>query len=214
MTRVSLKKIGLLIRPFLFLIGISLLLSGIRFGDAGNAWHMGKVYFSISGALLTVFSLAQILLVMILGFLLTLTTSLLKMKKGLEQALQALITFRRLKKPIEAFSLATSLLLRFIPVIMKESQRFSRIASARGKHSNKKGVVHFRSLNAMVIPLLLSIIQLASDLSLAMEARGYKKIGMKRTSSYQLKWKHQDFWVVCYGAVMLIILWMVSNRYL
>jgi energy-coupling factor transport system ATP-binding protein len=210
MTRVSLKKIGLLIRPFLFLIGISLLLSGIRFGDAGTEWHMGKVYFSISGALLTVFGLAQILLVMILGFLLTLTTSLMKMKKGLEQALQALIIFRKFKKPIEAFSLATSLLLRFIPVIMKESQRFSRIASARGKQANKKGVIQFRNLNAMVIPLLLSIIQLASDLSLAMEARGYKKIGMNRTSSYRLKWGPPDFWVVCYGAFLLIILWVIS----
>jgi energy-coupling factor transporter transmembrane protein EcfT len=210
MTRVSPKKIGLLIRPFLLLIGISLLLSGIRFGDAGTGWHIGQVYFSLSSALITLFGLAQILLVMILGFLLTLTTSLLKMKKGLEQALQFLFVFHRLKKPIEAFSLATSLLLRFIPVIMKESQRFSRIASARGKRANKKGVISFRNLNAMVIPLLISIIQLASDLSLAMEARGYKQLGMKRTSSFQLKWKPQDFGVVCYGAVLLIMLWVIS----
>jgi energy-coupling factor transporter ATP-binding protein EcfA2/energy-coupling factor transporter transmembrane protein EcfT len=210
MAHVSVKKLGRLIRPFLFLIGISLLLSGIRFGDAATGWHMGRMYFSVSSALITLFGLAQILLVMILGFLLTLTTSLMKMKKGLEQALQSLFIFHRLKKPIEAFSLATSLLLRFIPVIMKESQRFSRIASARGKKTNKKGVIPFRNLNAMVIPLLISIIQLASDLSLAMEARGYKKLGMNRTSSFQLKWKPQDLWVVCYGAVLLIMLWVIS----
>jgi energy-coupling factor transporter ATP-binding protein EcfA2/energy-coupling factor transporter transmembrane protein EcfT len=211
MARVSPKKIGLLIRPFLILMGVSLLLSGIRFGDAGTGWHMGRLYFSLSAALLTVFGLTQILLVMILGILLTVTTSLLKMKKGLEQALWSIFSFRRFKKPIEAFSLATSLLLRFIPVIMKESQRFSRIASARGKQANKKGVVQFRNLNAMLIPLIISILQLASDLSLAMEARGYKKIGMNRTSSYQLKWRPRDFWVVCYGAVWLIVLWVISN---
>jgi energy-coupling factor transport system ATP-binding protein len=188
-TRVASREITPVIKPFVLLIVLSVLLSGIRFGSTTSPWHLGSVYFSIQAALLTLTQLYKILLIMILGVLFPATTSQLKMKRGLERSLSFL---HRLRLPVEAFSLGASLMLHFIPVIMKEAQRFSRITQARGKRITKIGAVRLRDVGALIIPLVISVLQLGSDLALAMEARGYALTGLQRTSSYNLKLQKAD----------------------
>lgn len=204
LTRVPPREIAPVIKPFVLLTILSVLLSGLRFGNAPTQWHLGTVYFSLQAALLTFMQLYKILLVMILGVLLPATTSQLKMKKGLERSLAVL---QRLRLPVEAFSLGASLLLHFIPVIMKEMQRFSRITRARGKRPTKIGTVRIRDVSALVIPLVLSVLQLGSDLALAMEARGYTHMGLKRTASYDLKLQRADVWIIFLSLIVFALLW-------
>lgn len=201
-TRVASREITPVIKPFVLLIVLSVLLSGIRFGSTTSPWHLGSVYFSIQAALLTLTQLYKILLIMILGVLLPVTTSQLKMKRGLERSLSFL---HRLRLPVEAFSLGASLMLHFIPVIMKEAQRFSRITQARGKRITKIGTVRLRDVGALIIPLVISVLQLGSDLALAMEARGYAQTGLKRTSSYNLKLQKADMWTIVLSLVLFAL---------
>ncbi len=201
-TRVASREITPVIKPFVLLIVLSVLLSGIRFGSTTSPWHLGSVYFSIQAALLTLTQLYKILLIMILGILLPVTTSQLKMKRGLERSLSFL---HRLRLPVEAFSLGASLMLHFIPVIMKEAQRFSRITQARGKRITKIGTVRLRDVGALIIPLVISVLQLGSDLALAMEARGYAQTGLKRTSSYNLKLQKADMWTILLSLVLFAL---------
>ncbi|HEU5379978.1 MAG TPA: ATP-binding cassette domain-containing protein [Ktedonobacteraceae bacterium] len=201
-TRVASREIMPVIKPFVLLIVLSVLLSGIRFDSTTSPWHLGSVYFSIQAALLTLTQLYKILLIMILGILLPATTSQLKMKRGLERSLSFL---HRLRLPVEAFSLGASLMLHFIPVIMKEAQRFSRITQARGKRITKIGTVRLRDVGALIIPLIISVLQLGSDLALAMEARGYAQTGLKRTSSYNLKLQKTDMWTISLSLVLFAL---------
>lgn len=96
-------------------------------------------------------------------------------------------------------------MLHFIPVIMKEAQRFSRITQARGKRITKIGTVRLRDVGALIIPLIISVLQLGSDLALAMEARGYAQTGLKRTSSYNLKLQKTDMWTISLSLVLFAL---------
>jgi energy-coupling factor transport system ATP-binding protein len=113
---------------------------------------------------------------------------------------------------VEAISLTGSLLLRFIPVLRKEAGRFNRIAKSRGKRVRRSGTVGLRDLPVMIVPLLLSLLQMASDLSLALEARGYTLRGMRRTAAITLRMKHPDWLAVAAGGALLAILLALAGR--
>jgi energy-coupling factor transporter ATP-binding protein EcfA2/energy-coupling factor transporter transmembrane protein EcfT len=194
-------------KPFLYLTLFSVILSGLRFSPADSTFFWKWLGFSFPAAWVTFRSLYKLLLIMILGGVLAATTTQLRMKRGLEQALSGL---KKWKLPVEAFSLGTSLVLRFIPVIVKEVRRFSMIVRARGKSHAKVGSVRFRDLPALVIPLMLSIFQFGEDLSIAMEARGYTDIGIARTAAEDLRFTQSDWVAVVISLGFLLAMLFVS----
>ncbi|MBL0386845.1 ATP-binding cassette domain-containing protein [Tumebacillus sp. ITR2] len=191
----SYRELLRVIKPFLWFLAFSVVLSGLQFS--------GGLGFSLDSALYTFTRVFKVLLVLILGFLLSATTGQLRMKRALEQALAPLA---RLKLPVEAFALAVSLLLRFIPVILRELQRFSRITRARGRSNAKLGGLRVRDIPVLVIPLLLSVLQLGEELSTAMEARGYQDFGKKRTQSLRLQLHRADWLTMGLGILLSILL--------
>jgi energy-coupling factor transport system permease/ATP-binding protein len=203
LSRVKARQVLQVTKPFAFFLVFSVLLSGLRLGGTDDLPHLGAVGFAVDPALFTFRQVYNVLLVMILGVLLSATTSQLRMKRALEQSLGWLAG---MKVPVEAFSLAMSLMLRFIPVILNELQRFSRIAKARGKSAAKTGALRLRDLRVMMIPLLMSMLQLGEDLSLAMEARGYRKMGQRRTSGIQLQMARRDWYAVLGGLLVFALL--------
>lgn len=195
-------------RPFLYLMLFSITLSALRFSSGESTVFWRWVGLSQPAAWVTFQSLYRLLLVMVLGGVLAWTTTQLSMKRGLEQALSGL---KRWKVPVEAFSLGTSLVLRFMPLILKEVHRFALITRARGKSHARVGTVRFRDLPALVIPLLMSVFQFGEDLSIAMEARGYTHIGIRRTSALQRSLSKTD-WVAMAVSLLLLIAMVVVSR--
>ena len=191
--------------PFVAFIIISVGLSGlvIEFRSA----HFINIGFSLVNALTTLQQLLKIFLILILGMLLPLTTSHMKIKKGLEQSLSLL---PGMKHVAEAVALSAALMLRFIPMIMREVARFSKIVRARGKSRAKLGNIRIQDLHVVMIPLLLSVFQLADNLSLAMEVRGYRKTGGTRTSSIQLKMKRNDTIAILIGMLLTLTLFFIK----
>jgi energy-coupling factor transport system ATP-binding protein len=191
--------------PFAAFIVISVGLSGlvIVFKSA----QLINIGFSLVNALITLQQLLKIFLIMILGILLPLTTSHMKIKKGLEQSLSWL---PGMKHAAEAVALTAALMLRFIPMIMREVTRFSKIVRTRGKSRAKLGNIRIQDLHVVMIPLLLSVFQLADNLSLAMEARGYRKIGGTRTSCIQLKMNRNDTIAILIGVLLTLALFFIK----
>ena len=93
-----------------------------------------------------------------------------EMKQGLEKGLSF---FERFHIPTKLLALAASLVLRFIPMILEETERFSLIAAARGKRVVRKGQIRLRDIHVFTIPLLISLFQMVEDLIMAMEIKGY-----------------------------------------
>jgi energy-coupling factor transporter transmembrane protein EcfT len=71
------------------------------------------------------------------------------------------------------------MMFRLIPLLGREFERFSRIVRSRGKSNAKVGKIKLRDIHALLIPYLLSCFQLADQLSLAVEARGYRLLDGK-----------------------------------
>ncbi|WP_166242554.1 energy-coupling factor transporter transmembrane component T family protein, partial [Paenibacillus turpanensis] len=176
--------------PFSVLIVISCLLSGLHIGAKGS------LSFDDVPALETLFRLLPILLVMAVGGWYAAASSFTKVNKALQQTLAF---FSRFKLPVEAISLSASLLLRFLPLIIKETKRFVRIAKARGKDAFTGKRIRLRHLPAMLIPMIISLLQLASEISLALQARGYNQVTSVPLVRSKLRMSRNDWLVAAAG---------------
>ncbi len=195
-SRVDLQTIMRYTKPVLVVLLMSVLLSAMQFGHNAHIGPIGKIGpfygfgLSLKPAIATLKGFIGFLCVVELGLLLPATTTSQELNQGLSSLLSPL---RVLRLPVEAFTLSASLLLRFIPMILSQLQRFARIAQARGKRNARIGRISVRDMPAIVIPLLLAILKLGEDLSLAMEAKGYRNTAQKRTSYHVLSMNRADY---------------------
>ena len=130
---------------------------------------------------------------MILISLLTLTTSTTELTHGLERLLSPL---RRLRFPAHELAMVFTISLRFVPTLAEELEKIMKAQASRGADFGEQGRLRFvqrtRNLIPLLVPLFLSALRRAEDLTLAMEARGYMG-GAGRTSFIQLKSAPRDY---------------------
>lgn len=208
LARVDLRRLWRVLRPFLYLAALSVLLAGLQISvPKGGLWHLG-VGFSGSQAIVTLMQTWKLWLMLMLGVWFASSSSQLEMKQSLEQAFGGL---SRIGIPIEAFALGTALLLRFIPVLGHEQQRFARITKARGKSGGRPDQLRLRDLPAFTIPLILSLFQLGEDLSLAMEARGCTHVGRRARPLRLPKLQRKDVNLILLGVILLALLWFFRS---
>ncbi|QQE78141.1 ATP-binding cassette domain-containing protein [Alicyclobacillus sp. SO9] len=209
-SRVKIQETLRLLAPFTALLAVSTAFAAVKFSQQAPIWSGKIAGFSLLAANTTAKSLFPFLLIMILGMLLPATTSQLRMKQGLEQSLEFL---KKLGLPVEAFALATSLTLRFIPVIIGELRRFSRIAQSRQFRKRRRQGIPLCDIPAVAIPLLLSILAIGDQLSTALEARGYHSVGQPRTRSVKLRFTQVDwlliFLFLCISLMLMLFRFLI-----
>ncbi|MCO4852512.1 energy-coupling factor transporter transmembrane component T family protein [Bacillus vallismortis] len=151
---------------------------------------VGMVNITMEGIKEGIKVVYRIILMVIIASLLTLTTKPLDITYGLERLFKPLSIF---KVPVEQFSLMISITLRFIPTIVEEADKIMEAQRARGAQMNNKGLIEkFSSYIPIIIPLLVSSVQRAERLSLAIDARGYGN-GKDRTKYRQLIFRKNDY---------------------
>ena len=103
--------------------------------------------------------------------LLTLTTSPLELADGLESLLGPL---RRIRFPVHEFAMTVTIALRFIPILVDETERLRKAQVSRGADFGGGPIKRMRSLLPLLLPLFISAFTRADKLALAMEARCYR----------------------------------------
>lgn len=103
----------------------------------------------------------RILVLLLLAVLVTLTTRPTEMIDVLEAAIRPL---RHVGINPSKTSMMLSMVIRFIPMMMREAQEILEAQRARGLD---------RNAIALLMPLLIKTLKMADDLSEAIEARGY-----------------------------------------
>jgi energy-coupling factor transport system permease protein len=145
---------------------------------------------------------AQLFLAILFSSLITLTTSPLQLAYGLEKLIAPL---KRFRVPVEDFSLMTMLAIKFIPLLLEETNRIIKAQSARGVDFESGNFFRrARNLLPILTPLFHSVFKRADDLAVALLARGYVS-GAKRTHLHELKMEKRDYWVLA-AIVGLVIL--------
>lgn len=136
--------------------------------------------------------------------LMTLTTTPKQLTDGLEKLLSPLKVFR---VPVHEISMMMSIALRFIPILMEETDKIMRAQMARGASFDQGNLVQrAKSLVPLLIPLFVSSFRRAGDLALAMEARCYHG-GEGRTKMKPLVYGAGDriAYAVLWGYLALMI---------
>ena len=148
-------------------------------------------------------AISMVLRVMLLvsgTFLLTYTTSPLAITDGLERLLSPL---KKLHVPVYEFSLMMCIALRFIPLLIEETDRIMSAQKARGADLETGTLPErARALLPLLIPLFVSSFRRADELALAMECRCYNG-GEGRTRMKQLHMAWRDGAAFLLGALLV-----------
>lgn len=135
--------------------------------------------------------------------LLSFTTTTTELTHGTEHLLRPL---QRIGLPAHEFALMLNIALRFVPLLAQESERLMKAQASRGADFGGGRRLNFiqrmRKLLPLLVPLILSTLQRAEDLILAMEARCYTG-GKGRTHLIHLQAQRSDYAILALIVVVL-----------
>ena len=120
---------------------------------------------------------------------LTLTTTPNQLTDGLEKALMPL---SKIGVPVHAIAMMMSIALRFIPILIEETDKIMKAQMARGADFESGNLLKkVKSMIPLLVPLFVSAFRRADDLAMAMEARCYNG-GEGRTKMKPLRYEGRD----------------------
>ena len=121
--------------------------------------------------------------------IMTLTTSPNQLTNGLERLLRPL---NRIHIPVHEISMMMSIALRFIPILLEETDKIMKAQIARGADFEKGNILQkAKNMVPLLVPLFISAFRRANDLAMAMEARCYHG-GENRTQMKPLSYHRND----------------------
>jgi len=200
LARIPLRRWRIPIAMLAFVTVMMSVLAGVGAGANGMSWNMEAFLLSLR-------SLLRPWLAMLIGLGLPLAISPLKLRRSLEQllAIRGRVPFRG-----QQLILAITLLLRFIPVLLSEWERFSRIALARGKAARLTWRGAVGRLRDTSIPFLLSLFRLGEEVAIALESRGVGRRPFPAVQHTQ-HWRYRDTLLVGSGLVICLLLWWLRS---
>ena len=122
--------------------------------------------------------------------LMTLTTTPNKLTDAMESLFSPLKVFHA---PVHEIAMMMSIALRFIPILMEETDKIMKAQIARGADFESGNFINrIRNMVPLLVPLFISAFRRANDLALAMEARCYHG-GEGRTQMKPLHYEGRDY---------------------
>ena len=204
--------------PFSFIIrGLKSLLFLLFISVAFNMFLTpGRIIFQFSifsityeGLILSIKMAVRLVYLVIGSSILTLTTTPSKLTDGLEKGLSFLKVF---KVPVAEIALMMSIALRFIPILIEETDKIMNAQMARGADFDKGNLVEkAKSLVPLLVPLFVSAFRRANELAIAMESRCYSSAN-NRTKLHPLKYQHIDY--ITYIILLVFIVLIFCTRYI
>ena len=183
-SRVPFGRVLRSVKMILFVIIFTAILN-LFFYSAGEDAHMiwEWKFLSLSWeSIINMIFLAMRLFLLVMGTaILTLTTTPVALTDGIESLLTPL---KWIKFPVHELALIMSIALRFIPILIDETNRIIAAQKARGADFETGGLIkRAKAMIPVLIPLLVSAFRRAEDLGDAMDARCYS--GAKGRTKYK-----------------------------
>lgn len=159
-----------------------------------------KLTLTKEGVRLAVYMAIRLSLLVIGSSIMTLTTTPNQLTDGLEKLLNPL---KRIKLPVHEIAMMMSIALRFIPILLEETDKIMKAQIARGADFESGNLMKkAKSMVPLLVPLFISAFRRANDLAMAMEARCYRG-GEHRTKMKPLQYKRID--ACAYGIVIVYL---------
>lgn len=166
-----------------------------------------KISISKEGIYTASFMAIRLVFLIIGSSIMTLTTTPNNLTDGLEKGLGFL---NKIKVPVHEISMMMSIALRFIPILMEETDKIMKAQIARGADFESGNLIkRAKALIPLLVPLFISAFRRANDLAVAMEARCYRG-GDGRTKMKPLKYKKHD--AVAYLCIAFYLSLIIVTR--
>ena len=183
----------------LFTVGLNIFLTP----GENILYQWGVLKITQEGLYTAIFMGTRLILLIMGSSLLTLTTSPIQLTDGIESLLNP---FKKIGLPAHEIAMMMTIALRFIPILLEETDKIMKAQMARGADFESGGLIkRAKSLIPILIPLFISAFRRADDLALAMEARCYRG-GESRTKMKELAFERQDYMAM---GIMIILCFML-----
>jgi len=162
-----------------------------------------KLTITIEGLRMALTMAIRLTLLIIGSSVMTLTTTPNHLTDGLEKMLRPL---KVVKVPVHEIAMMMSIALRFIPILLEETDKIMKAQIARGADFESGNIIkRAKAMVPLLVPLFISAFRRANDLAMAMEARCYRG-GDGRTKMKPLYYQRRD-----YTAYLCLVVYLVGS---
>ncbi len=164
-----------------------------------------KLTITKEGLKLALLMAVRLTFLIIGSSVMTLTTTPNHLTDGMEKLMKPL---RKIRVPVHEIAMMMSIALRFIPILMEETDKIMKAQIARGADFESGNLIKkAKALIPLLVPLFISAFRRANDLAMAMEARCYRG-GEYRTKMKPLLYQRADrisylviliYLILCFG---------------
>ena len=163
-------------------------------------WSLGFIKVTKEGLILAGRMAIRLIYLVIGSSVMTLTTTPNQLTDGMERLLRPL---NKLHVPVHEIAMMMSIALRFIPILLEETDKIMKAQIARGADFETGNLIQkAKNMVPLLVPLFISAFRRANDLAMAMEARCYHG-GDDRTQMKPLKYASRD-----YAAYLVLIAYL------
>lgn len=205
-SKVPLSAIVKGMKPLLFILIFTALLNMFYVEGETILLEFWIMTITLEGVIVAVYMVVRIMMMVAGSFLLTYTTSPIRLTDGLEQLLNPL---KVIKVPVHDLAMMMSIALRFIPNLIEETDKIMSAQRARGANFETGGLMaRAQAMIPLLVPLFVSALRRAVELADAMDCRCYQG-GTGRTRMTALKYCKADylalvFFVVFTGTIIYL----------
>ena len=180
------------LKPILFLLIFTAALN-LLWTPGETIWKFGILNLTREGIYKCIFMALRLILLIIGSSMLTLTTTPNQLTDAMEHLLGPL---KRFGAPVHEVAMMMSIALRFIPILLEETDKIMSAQKARGADFESGNIFQrAKALVPILVPLFISAFRRADELATAMECRCYHG-GEGRTALHVLRFRPADLWVL------------------
>ena len=209
LSKVPVKFIVKGLKPVVMLLMITVIFN-LFLTNEGDVLVKVWIFKITEGGLRTAVFMAIRLVFLIAGStIMTLTTTPNALTDGIEKLLRPL---NKIHVPVHEIAMMMSIALRFIPILLEETDKIMKAQIARGADLESGNIIQkAKNMIPILVPLFVSAFRRANDLAMAMEARCYRG-GDGRTKMKPLHYEKRDR--IAYVVVIVyVIAVFVIGRY-
>ena len=175
------------LRPVIMILMITVVFNLTKDGDV--IFHVWILTVTEGGLRTAVYMAIRLVYLIIGSSLMTFTTTPNELTDGIEALLHPL---NKIHVPVHEVAMMMSIALRFIPILLEETDKIMKAQLARGADFESGNMIQrAKAMVPILVPLFVSAFRRANDPAMAMEARCYQG-GEGRTKMKPLKYQSRD----------------------
>ena len=207
--KVPLKFIMKGLKPIMILLLITVAFNLFLNNGGEVLVHFWIFQITEDGLEISVYMAIRLIYLIAGSSIMTFTTTPNALTDGIEKLLRPL---NKVKVPVHEVAMMMSIALRFIPILLEETDKIMKAQIARGADLESGNIIQrAKAMIPILVPLFVSAFRRANDLAMAMEARCYRG-GEGRTKMKPLVYHSRDRVAYLVTAVYLAVI-IVLGRF-